>query len=173
MNCGESASVRLYDDDGTLDRGVEDVLDSLLADHRDADQVEFTTMNRRTLQLLFRTAYHFGAHKVEVVSGFRKPGKRREGPHAEGRAIDFKLPGVAPKQVAAYLRTLPRVGVGIYTHRRTQFVHLDSRDTSFHWLDSSPPGKHWRDHSLHTKNIPTLDASYTPEADLPETVGSR
>ena len=168
LNGGSRATLRLYDDQGNVDQSARAQLDELLADHRDSDHVETAEMYRRTVQLLFRAAYHFDARRVEIVSGYRKPGKRREGLHAQGRAIDFKLHGVPPAKVAAYLRTLPRVGVGIYTHRRTQFVHLDSRETSFHWLDASPPGKHWRERSLRTKNIPLLDRAYTSETDLPE-----
>jgi len=168
VNGGARATLRLYDDHGNVDPAARAQLDELLADRRDTDHVETAEMYRRTIQLLFRAAYHFETRRVEIVSGYRKPGKRREGLHAQGRAIDFKLDGVPPAKVAAYLRTLPRVGVGIYTHRRTQFVHLDSREISFHWLDASPPGKHWRERSLRTKNIPLLDRAYSSETDLPE-----
>ena len=41
--------------------------------------------------------------------------------------------------VAAYLRGVPRVGVGLYTHPRTRWVHLDVRDRSYHWADATPP----------------------------------
>jgi hypothetical protein len=66
------------------------------------------------------------------------------------------------------LRTLPRVGVGIYTHPRTQYVHLDSRARSFHWIDGSPPGLSWRERSIGGRSIAKLDAVYTRSLDWPE-----
>jgi hypothetical protein len=123
---------------------------------------------RRTLQLVVRAALHFRVREVEVVSAYRKPGRRREGPHASGRALDFKLPGVPARMLASYLRQLPRVGVGVYTHPKTAFVHLDTREQSFHWLDASPPGRHWREQSLGSAGLAKRDAAYRPANDWPE-----
>jgi hypothetical protein len=60
------------------------------------------------------------------------------------------------------------VGVGIYTHPKTQFVHLDVRDRSFHWLDGSPPGVRWRERRLADPAQPKRDAAYVNVLDLPE-----
>jgi len=168
LNTRESLSVQLYDAEGHVDPQSAQRLDGLLVDARDPDHVVQTELNRRTLQLLFRAAYHFRAASVEVVSAYRRPGRRREGLHAEGRAIDFKLPGVSAAALAAYLRTLPRVGVGVYTHPRTQYVHLDTRERSFYWLDASPPGRRWRERSLRDPKLLARDASYRESMDLPE-----
>jgi uncharacterized protein YcbK (DUF882 family) len=168
LNTRETQTVRLYDDDGNVDPESAQKLDALLVDARDPDHVEQTELNRRTLKLLFRAAYLFHAKEVEVVTAYRMPGRRREGLHAQGRAIDFKLPGIKPATLASYLRTLPRVGVGVYTHPRTQFVHLDTRERSFHWLDASPPGRHWRERSLPDSKLAARDANYRESMDLPE-----
>ena len=69
--------------------------------------------------------------------------------------------------LAAYLRTLALVGVGLYTHPRTQYVHLDIRDESYHWIDGSPPGVTWREQQLLDWTRWKKDPSYTPEMDLP------
>lgn len=169
LSTGETLRIKLYDDAGNVDADSATKLDALLVDARDPEHVEQIELDRRTLKLLFRAAYHFDAKRVEVVSAYRKPGRRREGLHGQGRAIDFKLPGVKPAALASYLRTLPRVGVGVYTHKRTQFVHLDSRDRSFHWLDASPPGRHWRERSLPDSKLTARDASYRENMDWPET----
>jgi uncharacterized protein YcbK (DUF882 family) len=116
---------------------------------------------------LFKAAYHFRHYEVEVVSAYRKPGRRREGPHGLGAAIDFRLRGVSATELARYLRELPRTGVGVYTHPKTQYVHLDSREHSFHWLDASPPRRHWRERSLGGRGLDARDAAYVPETDLP------
>src|SRR4051812_12108122 len=148
QNTDATERVRLYDDLGQVDEREAQKLDALLCDTRDPKNVATITLDRRTLQLAVRAALHFHVTEVAVVSAYRKPGRRREGPHADGRALDFRLPGVAPRVLASYLRTLPRVGVGIYTHPKTAFVHLDDREHSFHWLDASPPGRHWREVSI-------------------------
>jgi uncharacterized protein YcbK (DUF882 family) len=139
-----------------------------LCDARSPKHHESTRINRRTLQLLFKAAYHFASYEVEVVSAYRKPGRRREGPHASGAAIDFRLRGVSAPVLAAYLREIPRTGVGVYTHPKTQFVHLDSREHSFHWLDASPPRRNWREKSIGAADLGERDRHYSPEQDLPE-----
>jgi uncharacterized protein YcbK (DUF882 family) len=169
QSTGQSASVRLYDDAGHVDEREASRLDALLADTRDPKNYAMICLDRRTLQLAVRAAFHFHASEVQVVSAYRKPGRRREGPHASGRAIDFKLPGIAARTLAAYLRTLPRVGVGVYTHPKTSFVHLDDRERSFHWLDASPPGRSWRERSLGGGvRLIERDARYARADDWPE-----
>lgn len=168
QNTGESARIELYDEAGRVNEAAAQKLDELLCDARDPKERAQRTLDRRTLQLVVRAALHFRVTQIEVVSAYRKPGRRSEGPHASGRAIDFKLPGVPARTLAAYLRTLPRVGVGVYTHPRTSFVHLDDREHSFHWLDASPPGRTWREMSIGNASLPKRDASYRRADDWPE-----
>ncbi len=168
VNTRERAELRLYDSTGALSSPALERLDELLADRRDPLEIERAPIDRRVLKLLFKAAYHFGATEIEIVSGYRKPGKRREGLHGQGRAIDFRLQGVKAAELASYLRRLPRAGVGVYTHPKTQYVHLDVRDQSYHWLDASPPRRTWRERSLG-RIAPSHDR-YEPEADLPESV---
>lgn len=169
QSTGQSALVRLYDDLGHVDEAEASRLDTLLADSRDPKNCATITLDRRTLQLAVRAALHFHVAEVQVVSAYRKPGRRREGPHASGKAIDFKLPGVPARILAAYLRTLPRVGVGVYTHPKTLFVHLDDRERSFYWLDASPPGRTWRELPLGGGvGLIKRDAAYARRDDWPE-----
>jgi uncharacterized protein YcbK (DUF882 family) len=163
----ETLRLSLYDSFGAVDPQAAAALDALLCDARKPEQRETARIDRRTLQLLFKAAYHFRQYEVEVVSAYRKPGRRREGPHGLGAAIDFRLRGVSATELARYLRELPRAGVGVYTHPKTQYVHLDSREHSFHWLDASPPRRHWRERSLGGRGLDARDAAYVPEADLP------
>jgi uncharacterized protein YcbK (DUF882 family) len=167
-NTQQSASIQLYDATGHVDARQAARLDELLCDTRDPKAWATLELDRRTLQLAVRAALHFHAPEVQVISAYRKPGRRREGLHATGKAIDFKLPGVAPRVLAAYLRTLARVGVGIYTHPRTAFVHLDDREHSFHWLDASPPGRTYRELSIGNASLPKRDAAYARADDWPE-----
>jgi uncharacterized protein YcbK (DUF882 family) len=167
-NTRQSEAVELYDADGHVNEAAAARLDSLLCDTRDPKSLATLPLDRRTLQLTVRAALHFHATEVRVVSAYRKPGRRREGLHASGKAIDFKLPGVASNALAAYLRTLPRVGVGIYTHPKTAYVHLDDREHSFHWLDASPPGRTWRERSIGDASLARRDAAYRRADDWPE-----
>jgi uncharacterized protein YcbK (DUF882 family) len=167
-NTRESATIQLYDAFGHVNEQAALRLDTLLCDTRDPKARATLALDRRTLQLAVRAALHFHADEVQVVSAYRKPGRRREGPHATGKAIDFKLPNVPARELAAYLRTLPRVGVGIYTHPRTSYVHLDDREHSFHWLDASPPGRTYREQAIGNASIGKRDAAYARADDWPE-----
>lgn len=163
IKTGEHREVRLYADDGTIDETQAQRLDQLL---HDPDAAGPDTLNRRLLQLVVKVAHHFHAPEVIVVSSFRES-RRKGSRHRTGEAMDFILPGTPSPTLAALLRTYPRVGVGVYTHRRTQFVHLDVRAESYHWLDASPPGRVWRERPLPDRGAPVRDAAYRPEQDLP------
>jgi uncharacterized protein YcbK (DUF882 family) len=159
--------LKLYDANGQIDEAAAAQLDQLLCDARSPKHHETTRLNRRTLQLLYKAAYHFAVYEVEVVSAYRKPGRRREGPHGTGTAIDFRLRGIDARELASYLREIPRTGVGVYTDKRTQYVHIDSREHSFHWLDASPPRRHWREKSIGVADLEKRDALYKPAQDWP------
>jgi hypothetical protein len=162
-NTGARADVRLYEADGTVDPLGVDTF-SLIA----ADSNGVYPLNPRVVRLAVKAAHHFDAKTLVVVSAYRKPRTRQAlDHHSKGEALDFKLPGVDYKQLAAYLRSLPRVGVGVYTDPRTRYVHLDVRDRSFHWLDASPPGVTWREAPLPDPRQALRDATYSDESDLP------
>ncbi len=155
----ETASLRLYATTGAVDDDARVDFERVAAKESDPH-----ALSERLEQLVFKAAYHFHGARIEIVSGWRE----HAGRHTAGEALDFKLAGVYPGQLAAYLRGLPRVGVGIYTHPRTQFVHLDVRDQSYHWIDASPPGVKCRERQMLDPHAATRDAAWTPESDLPE-----
>jgi hypothetical protein len=162
-NTGARAPIRLYDARGTIDAEALDAFSAVAADVNGIHP-----LNPRLAQLAVKAAHHFGAKSLTVVSGYRKPrSKAALDHHARGEALDFRLPGTDYRKLAAYLRSLPRVGVGVYTDPRTRYVHLDVRDRSFHWLDASPPGVTWREAPLADPKQATRDATYTGESDLP------
>lgn len=123
-------------------------------------------LDPRLIKLAFRASYHFGGAPIAILSATRK---NTRGKHATGEALDFSLEGVRAATLAAYLRGTPRAGVGIYTHPKTQYVHLDVRDHSYHWLDASPPGVTWRERLLKDSSQAKRDESYAEAMDLPET----
>lgn len=169
-NTNVRATIRLYAEDGSVDRSALSVfmrVASSSPDHADLPDGQIAEpLEPRLVQLAFRAAYHFGGKPVVIISATRRGA---HGKHGTGEALDFQLTGVRAATLAAYLRTFPRAGVGIYTHPRTQFVHLDVRDRSYHWLDASPPGVRWRDKRLSDRTQQKRDASYSSLMDLPET----
>jgi uncharacterized protein YcbK (DUF882 family) len=155
---GASCSIRLYTADGEIDEDAR-----MQLEHVATNDGRQHVLDGRLAQLVVKAAYHFHDARVLVVSGWRE----HAGRHTTGEALDFKLDSVHAAALAAYLRSLPRVGVGIYTHPRTQYVHLDVRDASYHWIDASPPGVTWKERRMRDPGQVKRDASWTPEGDLP------
>jgi uncharacterized protein YcbK (DUF882 family) len=166
-NTGAVAEVTLYREDGELDARGLGAFSDIAVDTRPGAPRSSQGLAVRVVQLAVKAAWHFRAHTLVLISAYRPFRRGKGGHHATGEAVDFQLPGVDYRKLAAYLRTYPRVGVGVYTNPRTHFVHLDVRDRSFHWLDASPPGVTWREAMLRDPGQAARDASYTPESDLP------
>lgn len=161
--------LRLYDAAGAVDHAAVTELERCLGlagpkrvGRRPEQEVRH--LEPRLLQLVVKAAGRFGAREVDVVSSLRDRG-RLHSKHKSGEAMDFALPGVPPKELAAFLRGLPRVGVGLYVHPRTQYVHLDVRPESYHWVDGSPPGRGSWGAPVTDPGAAARDASWTPEAD--------
>jgi len=161
-NTETEESIRLYANDGDVDAQQALKFSFLACDGRFGGGLK-----TRVIQLAVKAAYHFHANKMVIVSAYRPMRRGKGGYHALGQAIDFWLPGVDFRQLAAYLRTLPKVGVGAYTHPATHFVHVDARDQSYHWLDASPPGVTWHEKQLGDPGREARDATYTLQSDLP------
>jgi hypothetical protein len=149
---------RLYGADGDVDEEERAQFEQFVAGDGEPHALE-----RRLEQLVVKAAYHFHDGAIVVVSGWRA----HSGRHTACQALDFKLAGVRAATLASYLRSLPRVGVGIYTHPRTQFVHLDVRDVSYHWIDASPPGISWKERQIRDPGQMKRDLGWSPEGDLP------
>jgi uncharacterized protein YcbK (DUF882 family) len=102
---------------------------------RDHYTNQATRMDTRLIDVLKRVAGKFSAKRIEVVSGYRSPKYNlmlrkkghqvaRHSQHMEGNAVDFRIRGVATKQVLHYVKSLRLGGVGFYPH--SQFVHSDT-----------------------------------------------
>jgi hypothetical protein len=94
-----------------------------------------TDMDTRLIGVLEHVAGKFDAKRIEVVSGYRSPKYNlmlrkkghqvaRHSQHMEGNAVDFRIRGVATKQVLHYVKSLRLGGVGYYPN--SQFVHSDT-----------------------------------------------
>jgi uncharacterized protein YcbK (DUF882 family) len=162
VNTLAEVTVRLYASDGALDPQA-------LADFsRVASGDDGPALDPRLVQLVAKAAYELGATSIDAISGFRpmKNGKAA-GRHTTGEALDFRLEGVKTPKLAMHVRAFAHAGVGIYTHRLTQYIHLDVRDESYHWVDGSPPGVTWREQPIPDWRARLRDLAYAPEMDLP------
>jgi uncharacterized protein YcbK (DUF882 family) len=121
-------------------------------------------VSTRLLDLVYRTMRHFDANEIELISGFRDG--RTTSRHSHGRAIDFIVPGVQQAELAAYLRTLGFVGVGIYP--RTGFVHLDVRSESYFWVDRARSGRRGRVRPILGNLAAQADAEARARGEAPD-----
>ena len=82
---------------------------------------------QKTRAMLADIADHYPGKTVEYVSVYRvQRGESSTSPHRDGRAIDFRIRGVALKEIRDYIwRTYADVGVGWYPSE--QFLHIDTR----------------------------------------------
>lgn len=87
----------------------------------------------RTLAMLADLGERYAPHAIEFISGYRvRKGESMTSPHRAARAIDFRIRGVALREVRDYLwRTYRDVGIGWYPEK--QFLHMDSRPSDMSW----------------------------------------
>jgi uncharacterized protein YcbK (DUF882 family) len=96
---------------------------------------------KQTLAMLAFVSEHYGSRTIEYVSAYRVgSGESPTSPHRDGRAIDFRIRGVALRDIRDLIwRTYSDVGVGWYPSE--QFVHMDTRpgihDTAWTFLGGS------------------------------------
>ena len=102
---------------------------------RDHFTNQATQMDTRLIGVLTHVADKFQASRIDVVSGYRSPKYNlmlrkkghqvaRNSQHMEGNAVDFRIRGVATRQILFFVRSLRVGGVGYYPH--SQFVHSDT-----------------------------------------------
>lgn len=88
------------------------------------------------VEVLQKIRTHFGK-AVTINSAYRTPThNKKEGgathsQHLYGTAVDIRITGVSPKEVAQYAETLlsGRGGIGIYSN----FTHVDVREVKSRW----------------------------------------
>ncbi len=102
--------------------------------------------------------------RLSVISGYRPSSVGSF--HAVGKALDFRVEGVANETLVAFCRTLPDTGCGYYPN--SVFIHMDVRPTGtghVQWIDGSGPGESpnyvsaWPPPPVHSPNAsPSTDA---------------
>jgi uncharacterized protein YcbK (DUF882 family) len=175
VNTGETAVVRPFRPDGSLDPEARQTTRHVLRDHRAGVEHE---VDARLLSVLYRLVTVLDAPQINVISGFRRQRGRGHSLHAEGKAIDIILPGVDLERVAEVARGFGRLGVGAYP--TSGFVHLDVRDRSYFWVDRSGPGQRGRVVQVRADESRAADARYdavsdriSPRTDVREDAAAR
>lgn len=133
VHTGERLAVTYRDQTGRYNRAALDAVNRLLRCHYTNT---IHPIDVRTLEHLNLAMRRMGTNKdIHVISGYRSPEYnamlRRQSRkvashslHMEGRAIDFRIPGVSLSTVRRAALSLAYGGVGYYPGN--DFVHLDS-----------------------------------------------
>jgi uncharacterized protein YcbK (DUF882 family) len=93
-----------------------------------------TRIDTRLLKLALKAADKFKSDRIEIISAYRHPKynlmlrkKGREvaggSNHMAGKALDFRLPGIATGTLRRFVLAAGLGGVGFYP--RSRFVHID------------------------------------------------
>jgi len=99
----------------------------LLVQH---DKVEIGCLKPEIIRVVNAVERRFGKKPV-ITSGYRSPkrnqraGGVRNSAHISCNAVDLQVKGVAKRDLAAYLRSMPGRG-GVGTYCRTKSVHVDT-----------------------------------------------
>jgi uncharacterized protein YcbK (DUF882 family) len=130
---GERLSVAYRDGRGERDPGAASALNRILRCHYTGEIAE---IDPRVIDFLGAVDGSLGGgNEIHVISGFRSPeyneklvregrGVARNSLHLQGRAIDFRIPGIRLNTLREAALRLREGGVGHYPG--PDFVHIDS-----------------------------------------------
>jgi uncharacterized protein YcbK (DUF882 family) len=117
-------------------RYQDDVLKEINQICRDLREKEETAMDVHLMDYVYAVAEAVNPHAtVEIISAYRTPKTNqwlrskstnvaKKSLHMEGRAMDIRIHGHEPEEVAEVARRMKRGGVGLYI--KSGFVHLDT-----------------------------------------------
>lgn len=130
LNTSETLSVVYWAEGRYVPQGLREINHLLRDFHTD----EIKTIDPRLLDFLFSLKYRLDTNSpFQVISGYRSPKTNsrlrshsrsvaKNSLHMQGMAIDIRVQGHKPSQIARAARSMNLGGVG--TYRR--FVHLDA-----------------------------------------------
>ncbi|MCX5742288.1 MAG: DUF882 domain-containing protein [Proteobacteria bacterium] len=122
-NMRVSADVEI-ERDGAVDDATATELTHLFKDRRTNREKPIA---KQTLAMLADLGDRYRGKTIEFVSAYRTGNQESAGsPHRAGRAIDFRIRGMALGEIRDYLwRKYADVGIGWYPSE--QFIHMDTR----------------------------------------------
>lgn len=134
---GERLTVVYYDGGEYVDAALSQI-NHLLRDFRNN---EVANIDPATLDIVYQVQQQAGhAGEVHIISAYRSPetnemlrsksnGVARNSMHLQGRAIDFRLPGVDTAKLREIALELKLGGVGYY--KSSDFIHVDNGRVRF------------------------------------------
>lgn len=128
----ERLLVQLGGSGGSLSGSMEEI-NHLLRDHYSDEVHPIDPSLLRYLRDVTQAVKYSG--EVHIICGYRSPktnamlrkkskGVAKNSLHIQGKAVDFRLPGISAPKIAQAARSLKRGGCGLYT--RSNFVHIDT-----------------------------------------------
>ena len=129
---GERLEVTYKKGDHYVPEGLEKI-DYILRDHRNE---KVHSMDPKLLGFLYDLLKELDYQgEVHIISGYRSPEtnerlrKRsssiaKHSLHMQGKALDFRLPGIDPRMLRDKARAMKRGGVGYYN--KLDFIHIDT-----------------------------------------------
>ncbi len=139
-----------------IDENARKQINHLLRDWRTGKE---TQIEERLLWHIQEIADYY-QKPILVSSSFRM----KDGPtsrHRQGRALDFRIDGVANHDLWELGKRFHRVGVGYYTH--VDFIHFDTRDRDYYWIDDSGPGQEAKYRKNVSQKKPTKRRTFKVE----------
>lgn len=133
IKTGERERLMLYSKSGEVIYKSVQTLSYLARDINGEQTVK--RLHYNLVKMIQAVGEKFEGKPIEIISGYRPQSSGAESQHAFGRAMDFRIPGVAPKTVYNFCRTLKHAGCGYYPN--AGFVHMDTRTQSAAWIDRS------------------------------------
>ncbi len=137
-NLREETKLNIFKPDGSYDEGALAKLDELFRCRRTG---EVRSVDPRLYEQLSRIYDHFGARRIDLVSGFRFA-ERNSSRHYHASAMDIRIKGVTIREMYDYAESLDGGGMGIGIYPHSGFVHVDFRapgEPSYRWTDYSGP----------------------------------
>jgi uncharacterized protein YcbK (DUF882 family) len=138
LHTGEKLETCYYDGRTFVDSELKRV-DHLCRDFR---RNEVHPMDKRLLTQLSAIQKLLGTEaEVQVISGYRSPatnemlrgqssgGVAKKSLHMQGKAMDFRIPGVSISDVNKAAQSIKAGGVGYYPN--SNFVHIDTGSVRF------------------------------------------
>lgn len=138
-NLAEEVKVNIYKADGSFDDAALAQLDELFRCTRTG---EVRAVRPELYEQLSRIYDHFGAQRVDLVSGFRFA-ERDSSRHFHASAMDIRIPGVSIYEMYKFAESLDPGGMGLGIYPTSGFIHFDFRapgEPSYRWTDYSGHG---------------------------------
>jgi LysM repeat protein/uncharacterized protein YcbK (DUF882 family) len=135
----ETLTIRLVNKAGKVGPDARRRFSALSGPRHKGKKARTKLLNPRLLHMVQRVAERWPGQTLEVISGYRPRLRGHESRHSMAKALDFRVKGVANRELYEFCKQLPDSGCGFYPN--SVFVHMDTREKPATWIDYSAPGE--------------------------------